>query len=261
MIHSCVFSFEANDGSDVKVTCEKLWSEELPDFHGPQRPFRPRPATSPSSVEHEAAAATLLPAAPENPAMPANNGNENGFEGHIKTSERHQELANTASDEAGFRLHDIEMIPVQPWLPAWFDDDDDASNEPEASNATGDEHRQLSTPSPVDSLRQPSNAAGRRPPVAGSVDSTEVVSQHRNPVAAGVPFLHRGQLVEHRVQDISKGINSHQNNYWFDFDNETRKSAAAIVGDGSEIFENRDFSRARESLKYNVDEGLSLHLS
>jgi hypothetical protein len=252
------FSLEANDGSNVQVTCETLLSEEVPDFGGPQRQFRPRPVTSSPSVDHEVATATHLPAAAEDAAMPEKGNNDNGFNDYVKTSQRQQDSANAAADHAGFRLHDIEVMPVQPWLPAWLDDDDEsAGNEPEAANVTADGDRQPSTRSPVGDPRQPFNAAGRRPAVSGSVGAADVIAQQGNPVAAGVPFLHRGQLVEHRIQDIGRGVNNHQNNYWFDLDNETRKSAAAIVGDGSEIFENRDFSRARESLKYNVDEGVS----
>lgn len=142
------------------------------------------------------------------------------------------------------------MTAIQP---SWSNDDD--VTEPTTADIV-DQHG----PEVIKQTMMTSSNEGeqRRLPEVDETGSRPSDGRRRDTNTYVLPFLHRVQPIEHRIQNNGEDNHNNNNNNikWLDVvDNDTaaKKSAAAFVG--GDVFENRDFSRGRESLKYNVDEG------
>ena len=237
-----------SEGSKVKVTCETLWSEEVADIGGPPNNYRPKPVTSASpSVNRDVITTTAT-------------SSIHGVTSQVKTSSGHSARSydyftslidrrrsdDVRANENEFQLHDVEVLSAQPWLP-WPDEDD---GEPE-TNSTVVGSRSTSS---LDRVAEDQTWNERQLQRVGAEILADADTRFLDSTTSGQPFLHRVEehLVEHRVSE------NYSHDRWSDFD-EMKKSAAAFIAHGSEIFENHDLRRAHHSLKFNVDEGRCLH--
>jgi len=249
-----LFCLKGSDGSKVSITCEMLWSEEIADLGGPPNNYRPKPVTSETAtvsrdvvIATASSSSTLDAMTRQQSSQVGTSGDHNskGYDYESTLNDRRRDDDDAMPKENEFRLHDVEVLSAQPWLP-WPDEDEEG--ELEADNMTVASRLSTSVERvAADDLQQSTANNERRR--KEDIDLATVYTRSRESTTPGQTFYHRGQLVEHRVQE------NYSHDHWLGFD-EMRKSAAAFIGEGSEIFENHDFSRARKSLKLNVDEGL-----